>query len=164
MNFLDVVVHWLHLTAAIAWIGGMIFTGLILAPVARQDLPPQIRYPLFKKIGKRFSIMGWIALSILLVTGIYKISPVWESMEIFTTPFGIFLLVKIGLVSMMITLSVLHDFIWGPRLGEMMQSKDSIEYRQTVHRISFWSRVNVILGVLIILAGAFLTKNPVYFR
>lgn len=160
MNLVDTVIHWLHLMSAIIWVGGMIFAGWMLTPIARQELPPNFRAVLFKRIGKRFYVIGWTAVIVLIATGSYKISLIWETLELTDSTFGIALLIKLGLVSIMLTLSSLHDFVWGPRMRNLAERMDSDEYRKVAARISFWARVNVVAAILIVFLGAFLRMNP----
>lgn len=160
MLLFDVFIHWLHLMGAVIWVGGMIFAGWMLTPVARQELPPNVRAVLFRRIGKRFYIIGWVALAVLIGTGTYKISLVWGTLKLFDSIFGGALLLKLSLVSIMLVLSFLHDFIWGPRLAKFTEDMDPNEYRKAVARISFWARVNVFAAILIVFLGAFLRMNP----
>lgn len=161
MILIEPFVHWIHLMAATVWVGGMLFTAIVFAPVARKEIPPQIRGPLFNKVGKRFSKVGWIALTLLVSTGFYKIVSGWESWETFLSPYGTILAAKIFLVLIVALLSILHDFLWGPRLAKFSLSEmDSYEFKRTLSRLTFWARVNVFLVVLILFLAAYLRMNP----
>ena len=147
--------------AAVIWAGGMVFTAIVLAPIARKEVPPQIRGPLFNKIGKRFSRVGWIALILLIATGTYKIISGWESWENFLSPYGIVLAVKILIVIIVIILSLIHDLIWGPRLAAFSSADmGSDGFKTTLSKLTFWARVNVFLVILILFLAAWLRMNP----
>jgi uncharacterized membrane protein len=64
-----VIIRWIHLMSAIAWVGGMFFMGLILIPVMRKALPSIERTLLFDKVGYRYGKVSSVALLLLLVTG-----------------------------------------------------------------------------------------------
>lgn len=160
MQWLDVFVHWLHLMAAIIWVGGTLFAAFVLTPIVREDLPPQVRYPLFKKIGQRFSRIGWAAITVLILTGAYKLSLVWSDTEIFKSTFGLMLSIKLTLILAMAVLSFLHDFVWGPRLSDQGGQMSPEEYRKIVSRLSFWARINVVLVIAIVFMGAMIRMNP----
>lgn len=160
MLWIDVVIHALHLLAAAVWVGGMIFTAVILAPVLRRDLAPPARYPLFKAVGLRFAVAGRIALTVLVVTGIYKLVQAWGMDDFWGSHFGKAISFKIVLVAAMIALSLLHDFAWGPKLESLSRRSDDPEYRATLWRLSFWSRVNLALAVAIVCLGAYIRMNP----
>ena len=114
--WLDTIVLWVHILAAISWVGGMIFVAFILGPFVRRAVPPESRTLLMAAVGKRFSVLGWSAIFTLVCTGIYnavRFLGSWNAL--FDTTFGHLLLVKIGLVAVMIVLSSAHDFFLGPR-------------------------------------------------
>jgi putative copper export protein len=61
-----------HVLAAIFWLGGMFFLGIVGAP-ALAGLDPDLRRRLFKEIGLRFRGPGWVAISVLLMTGLVNL-------------------------------------------------------------------------------------------
>jgi copper resistance protein D len=62
--------RFVHVLAAIVWIGGMLFVALVLVPVVRAQADPVLRARLFHQAGVRFRAVGWAALLLLLVTGL----------------------------------------------------------------------------------------------
>ncbi|HEU4437873.1 MAG TPA: DUF4149 domain-containing protein, partial [Methylomirabilota bacterium] len=65
---MSLLVRWLHVLAAITWIGGMLFIALVLVPITRRLEDPALRTRLVHEIGLRFRAVGWIALGVLLAT------------------------------------------------------------------------------------------------
>ncbi len=123
--WLDSIILWIHILAAISWVGGMIFVAFIVAPYVRRAFPPAERTPLMAEIGKRFSYLGWSAIAVLIATGIYNTVRFLHSWNaLLTTNFGHILLAKLSLVGVMILLSIAHDFFLGPRqrnLGKLLR-------------------------------------------
>ncbi len=118
--WLDTLVLWIHILAAISWVGGMIFVAVIVGPYVRRTFPPAERTPLMAAVGKRFSYLGWCAISTLVCTGIYnavRFLPSWDAL--LHTTFGHILLVKMGLVVVMIGLGITHDIFFGPRQRDL---------------------------------------------
>lgn len=118
--WLDTIILWVHILAAISWVGGMIFVAFILGPYVRRAVPAEERTALMAAVGKRFSILGWSAIFTLVCTGIYnavRFLGSWNTL--FDTTFGHLLLVKIALVAVMIGLSIAHDFFLGPRQRDL---------------------------------------------
>ncbi|HLV97151.1 MAG TPA: DUF4149 domain-containing protein [Ktedonobacterales bacterium] len=165
--WLDTIVLWIHILAAIAWVGGMIFVAFILGPYVRRTVSPAERTPLMAAVGKRFSVLGWSAIFTLICTGIYNAVRFLGSWDTFWgTTFGHILLVKIGLVALMISLSIAHDFFLGRRqrdLGrQVLQAKQpSLEQAHAtlaLQRLRRWTvliaQLNLVLGVLVILLAA----------
>ena len=68
--YANVVVHVL---AAMLWLGGMFFFGVVGAPVLRTLDPPELRQRLFQQLGLRFRTVGWWAIAVLLMTGVINL-------------------------------------------------------------------------------------------
>src|SRR5437899_12009560 len=60
---------WLHILAAVIWIGGMLFLSLVAVPVLRKVDSPLLRADLFRKMAWRFRRLVWICLAVLILTG-----------------------------------------------------------------------------------------------
>ena len=56
------ILVWIHLLAAISWIGGMIFLSLIVAPLFRRAGLSGERLQLFRDVALRFRILVWVAM------------------------------------------------------------------------------------------------------
>ena len=67
LYYLNVTIHVL---AAFLWLGGMFFLAVVGAPALRAVEPPQLRQQLFNALGTRFRYAGWVAIGVLLVTGV----------------------------------------------------------------------------------------------
>lgn len=118
--WLDTIVLWIHILAAISWVGGMIFVAFILGPYVRRTVSPEERIPMMAAVGKRFSYLGWSAIFTLVCTGIYNAARFLSSWDaLLQTTFGHLLLIKISLVTLMIGLSIVHDFFLGPRQRDL---------------------------------------------
>jgi putative copper export protein len=159
MLWIDTVVHWVHLLAACAWVGGLLFASLVLAPAVR-ELPAEHRRSFMRRAGKRFSRLGWIALLLLIATGSYKVFQLWDTLDWFDSPLGVALFLKLAAVSATVLLSALHDFVWGPKLAAMDPHADPAAFGKAQRRLVFWARVTAVLALAIVFAGAFLRTNP----
>ena len=135
------VVRFLHLVAALTWIGGMLFVALVLVPVTRRIEDPALRRRLVHTVGVRFRAVGWIAIGLLLATGLANI---WLRPELLTlTRFW----VKIGLVAAAIVLGALHDFVLGPRAGRP-------DAPPSLRPAASWlARINVLLVLTVVYLG-----------
>lgn len=158
MLWKEAFLHWAHLMAAIVWLGGMIFTAFLLNPVLRSALPAQERLALFKALGLRFKRVEWGCLATLIATGLYKLHSLGSWSQAFSGDFGRVLSVKLSLVAVMLVLSFLHTFVWGPRLGEAGLDPETAARlsRQTV----LWARVNLLAGLAVVLCAALMRVNP----
>lgn len=62
----------LHVLAAIAWVGGMVFAHQFQRPAAAR-LDPAQRLPLWRATFARFFPVVWVSIAVLLVTGYWMI-------------------------------------------------------------------------------------------
>ena len=61
---------FLHLAAAIFWMGGMGFVLLALRPAAHAQLQPPQRLPLMVQVLRRFFVLVIASIAVLLATGV----------------------------------------------------------------------------------------------
>ena len=155
-----ITVLWVHLIAAMVWIGGMAFLTIIAAPSLKRSAPPEVQPILYKDIGRRFKLVGWICIFILILTGpinIYHHITSHHMTDDGGDSFhGVFVL-KLGLVLIMILLSLVHDFVLGPLLGE--KKREGLPPSRFLKLIVPWmGRVNLILGLIVIYLGLTLAQ------
>lgn len=98
---------WLHIVAAMAWVGGMIFLVSSVIPLKKPEFTIAA--------ARRFRVVGWIALGTLIVTGVLNVTYRGYGLEQFFTG-GVFagewghrLAMKLTCVGIVIALSVAHD-------------------------------------------------------
>jgi copper resistance protein D len=137
----SLLVRWLHLMAAITWIGGMLFVALVLVPVTRRLADPALRTRLFQETGRRFRTVGWIALAVLLASGLGNL---WLRPYLLWVPRFQW---KLGLVLVALVLSAVHDFVLGPRAGRPGASP------ALRVRASWLARANVLIVVIVVFLG-----------
>jgi copper resistance protein D len=108
---LQLALRFVHLGAAITWIGGMLFIALVLVPVTRGVEDAALRRRLVQAVGRRFRTVGWIALVLLVLTGLVNLAlrPELLGLPRFWA--------KAALVAVALGLSAVHDFVLGPRAG-----------------------------------------------
>jgi uncharacterized membrane protein len=155
----------IHVLAAMLWLGGMFFLGVVGAPVLRAIEPPPLRQRLFQELGMRFRKVGWWSIAVLVVTGIINLhyrgwlrwSGVLGSAGFWQTNAGRALAAKLLAVTLMLTVSAIHDFVHGPRAGRAsIGSPEAIALRQ---RAAVYARINAVLGVLLVIAAVRLARG-----
>jgi putative copper export protein len=135
------LVRWVHVLSAITWIGGMLFIALVLVPVARGLGDASLRTHLVQETGRRFRTIGWIALGLLVTTGLLNL---WMAPELLRSPRFHW---KLGLVVLALILGAFHDWVLGPRAGQP-GADPSIRVRA-----SWIARVNVAVALAIVWLG-----------
>lgn len=155
----------LHALAAIFWLGGMFFLGVVGAPVLRSIEPPLLRQRLFQELGSRFRSTGWIAIGVLVVTGILILQlrgllhwdGVFGSPEFWMTAFGRSLAVKLLAVTTMIVVSAVHDFALGPAASRIEPGTPrAIALRR---KAAMLARVNALVGLVVVVAAVRLARG-----
>ncbi len=152
-----IFVFWLHLVAAISWIGGMIFLSAVVTPYARK-LPPALRGEVFREVGVRFRNLGWVTIAILIVTGFGNVSLIgmsWSDLP--GTRVGNILIIKLFLVALMLINSIFHDFVFGPKMTTMQKAGQ--RPAPWLSWASSWmARLNLVLALVVVWLGAMLTR------
>ncbi len=158
------LVLWLHLLAAIFWVGGQIFLIAVVLPVLRQSLPTEERAHFAGKIGRRFALPSALALGLLLVTGPLNAMAHGLSWAIvWHTEWGHVLLVKVTLVLAVLALTAAHGAYYGRKLEQLARSAgtDAAVLRQRLQRHSVrLSAVNLGLNLAIVGLAAWLATLP----
>ncbi len=155
-----------HILAAMTWIGGMLFLVLVLVPTLRTLPSRETAVELVASSGRRFRTIGWISLTILVLTGYTNLhfrgvtwSAMWQE-TFWATPFGDVLFYKLMLVGAILTISVLHDFWIGPRASQALRegpgSPDAIRQRLLA---SWMGRLNLLLSLCVLVLGVMLVRG-----
>ncbi len=109
----DYLIAWLHLAAAAALIGGLIFSRCVLTPACRRSrLDPNVQH-VRRLSGRRFRTIVWISLITLVLTGASQLLDESGSVRIETT-WGAVLMLKLFLFGVAFALLLVHDFIIDP--------------------------------------------------
>ena len=152
---------WLHLLAAVSWIGGMMFLSVVLVPVLRREPFASQRALLFRTIARRFRVVVWGAIAVLLFTG----PPLLHQRGIpIADPSGwpMVLAVKLGLVAILLLSTLTHDLIIGPRVGRIMQLPTESRTRFD-HPLVVWSpwiaRFSLFLALAVLFAAVLLVRS-----
>jgi len=154
----------LHVIAALFWLGGMIFLAVVGAPVLRRVEPASLRAQVFNDIGVRFRVAGWIAIGILVVTGLVNLRYhgvlAWEVLRqagFWRTRFGTALAVKLAAVAVMLVLQAVHDFVDGPRAARA--EPGSAEAARLRRRAALLARINALVALVLIVAAVRLPRT-----
>jgi putative copper resistance protein D len=106
---------WAHIVAAAVWIGSMAFFALAVVPVLRLPENRDVMAPMVRAVGKRFRVVGWACLLVLLATGLGNLAlrglgPVALAQGAFWgSGFGRTLAVKLALVALVVGATAAHD-------------------------------------------------------
>jgi copper resistance protein D len=163
MRVLYLISVWLHILAAMTWIGGMFFLVLVVVPWMRRGHREQ-GARLLRETGTRFRTVGWIAFGILVATGTYNlwargvrfgdfVSAVWLA-----SPFGRAVVAKLALFAVVLAVSAIHDFGIGPRAAIAVEAgaPDAERLRRLA---SYLGRGNALLALGLVGLGVILVRG-----
>lgn len=161
LYFINVTVHVL---AALLWLGGMFFLAVVGAPVLRTVEPPALRAQLFRRLGEQFRKVGWVAITVLVITGTLNLYfhgvlslTVLSDGAFWTTPYGRALGWKLGAVAAMLIVQAIHDFIVGPAASRLPTG--SPELLRVRRRAAMLARASAVLGVIVVIAAVRLARG-----
>lgn len=156
---------WLHILAAITWIGGIAFLVFVVVPWLRRS-DRTIAVTFLRETGERFRAVGWICFAILLVTGTYNlwfrgvrfndfVSPHWLQ-----SSFGKAVVIKLSLFVVVLIVSVIHDVSIGPRAAIAMEQQPGSAQAEALRRkASMLGRFNALLALALVAAAVVIVRG-----
>lgn len=139
-----VLIMWIHLVAAMTWVGGMLFQWLVLRDVA-------LGTEVLRQIEGRFRSVRWISLLVLLFTGILNLMQEGGSARLESSWGGI-LMIKLLLVAVAFGLTGVNDFLIHSNPGQPT-SGPSTRIKYTIHVMI------LIVGLLIVFVAVYLGRS-----
>lgn len=152
---------YVHIIAAIGWVGGILFLGLVAAPAVRR-LEDKHRAEVMNEFGVRFRAIGYTLLAILAATGVIQaafhgatVANVLNG-QFFQTSFGRTLGMKLLFIVAMVGVSVAHDFYVGPAAVRIAEAgHDTARLR----KIASWlARITALLALIVVAYASLLVR------
>lgn len=139
-----IVNFWVHLVSAFLWIGGVIFSSLVLLPAAQKFLSKDVRGPFLREIHGRFQKLSGVFVTLLLVTGGINIHFAKQYRGTFNGLYFNALMLKIFFFTILLTFYLLH-------LKELGDKKPMEHFP--------YQEATLVLGILIVLMAAVLKHS-----
>ena len=135
----------LHLLCAVVWVGGMFFAYVVLRPSMAAIEAPQ-RMLLHTRVFKKFFLVIWHAMPVILVSGGAMIALQWDMA---TAPWQIQAMMGLGLVMSAVFLAI----FFGP-YRQFRRTIDRNRMASSLDSIRKLIGVNLVLGLAtVIVAG-----------
>ena len=151
---------WAHLVSASIWVGGSIFIGIVLAPLLKTiSESVEERVTIMIRVGRKFNKIAIPSLAILIATGLYSSSNILSRPEfLFSTNYGIILVIKIILVISLLVMFAIHVRIIRTEIEKKIESKEMLpEIVQKLRsKIISLGRIMVFVSIAILLMAALL--------
>lgn len=165
MHALYLVSVWLHVIAAITWIGGMLFLVMVVVPWLRHG-DRAVAATLLRETGARFRNVGWACFAIALVTGTFQlwvrgvrlgdfVRSEWLASELGRT-----VVLKLAIFALVLLVSAVHDFAIGPRAALAIErDPGSPRAERLRRRASLLGRANVGFALVLVALGVGLVRG-----
>lgn len=140
-----------HLLSSVVWIGGMIYFTFVLLP-SLQNISGIERAKIIGSASKRFSLIAWHCIALLLITGLIRAPH--KLMFNISIHYGLILTIK----HIFVILAIIFTILWSRHINKYykpivrgVQSDLSTDYQQVELKLRFLSSVNMIIGIAILL-------------
>ena len=137
---------FLHILAAVVWVGGMFFAHVVLRPVAAGQLEPPVRLTLWVGVFKRFFPLVFAAIATLLVTGYWMVLSFYGGFDV--VGLHVHIMVWTGYVMILIFFHVF--FAPFKRLKRAVAAEDWAAGRKSLVQIRGLVGINLLIGLAII--------------
>jgi copper transport protein len=152
----------LHLLAAAAWVGGLIYLAVVALPVVRRA-EPGVAGRVLARLVPRFSTLSLVSIGVLVVTGLLNLAiHTLDPAAIVESDYGRVLLVKHLLFLPLAALAALNHGIVRPRLVALLApgARETAPLTRGLGR-TVGTQVALAVAVMICAAGLTLLPPPV---
>jgi putative copper export protein/mono/diheme cytochrome c family protein/peroxiredoxin len=149
----------LHLVAASLWLGGLAVFALFLIWLARLD--HGWREAVFRATTRRFSILGFASVVVLIVTGAFNAWILVGAVPpLVGTTYGKLLLVKLALLLPLIVIAAINLLKLKPRILALGTGRSTSSLRDLLARLKRNVTREAILGACILLIVGAMSVTP----
>lgn len=151
-TFLYSLLKWIHLIAAVAWIGGMFSNFFIYIPAIGKTLEPPLAGRLMGTVMKRFRVMVYLSMAVFLVTGILLGSLFLNSGVSLTArnEMVTVLILKVPLYVLMVVLAIVAFEITAPRTERLAAKGPSPKLQKAQRSQMVLAAIGFLLGLIIL--------------
>ena len=123
------ILNWFHLLATVVWMGGIFINNLAVSPSARESLEPMVMGKFMGSYIKKFRVLAYISMGILIVTGVIMtiMNPHSGSAATISNLWSQFTLVKHIFVVILIILGIYLVEVLIPKIGRLSAKGPSPE-------------------------------------
>ena len=150
-----IAIKWIHLMAAVAWIGGMFTNFFIYMPALAKVLDPPTMGKLMGAVMKRFRVMVYTSISLLLITGILSGFVLGGANDLSSGgSWVIILFAKIAVVAVMVILAIYAFEIMAPRVAKIAAEGPSPKLAKIQKSQKMLAMTGFIMGIIVLTLSA----------
>ena len=149
--------YWLHMAATVAWVGGLLFQSVLLLPATR-SLEPRERARFVDSISRRFQLVAWLSLAVLVFTGLTQMAahPKYAGLLVVEGRWAQAILAKHLAFGGMVLIAAVQTWVLQPRLAHHLlleaagTTPGSEALTRTRSRIERLTQVNAVLALVVL--------------
>lgn len=154
------LVTWIHLVAAITFIGGWMFFHLSVKPSltdGKTKTPSEEALEMTRNMGQRFKTVGWVSLIVLIFTGASQLLDESGSARI-ETSWGLIMMLKLFVFAIVGGLIFIHDLILDPYSRVGRDKKGEGQSLMFSGKVVWVQRSILVLSLGILFIAVYLTE------
>ncbi len=148
------VVVWLHLLSVVTWMGGLLFGSHLVAP--RLARTGEAERSLLAELLRRFRLVAWMAITLLIVTGLINLSTLLRAPAVLEAGAGRLLALKLFLALIALYLAAHRDFALLPRL---LRASSPQEASRPLMTLRWFDRIVLLLLLAILFLGLAVSRT-----
>jgi len=140
------VILWIHVVAAVVWIGGVTYQSHVLLPMARRGDPRP-----FAEAARRARPVTWTAVTLVVLSGFYNVTQLGPLERVLQSGAGLLLAAKFGLVIVAVALAAQRDFAQVPILAALLRGGG--DATGPLRAVGVLDRMVLLLALVVIYLG-----------
>jgi uncharacterized membrane protein len=154
------IVLWIHILAAVIFIGPQIFLVVAAMPALRTIADVKVRAQASRVMTMRFGVLGGAALVVLIVTGVINYVHANDEKELDLKRYFMAMQIKLTLVALVVLMTILHGAVFGRRLQQLQETGASeAEIAATRRWSMLLSMATLAASIVILLCAALLGSD-----
>jgi uncharacterized membrane protein len=149
------VLNFLHLFATVAWFGAATTNAFVLMPSISESLEPPVAGKLMGAVMRRFRILVYTSMGVLIVTGIFMTSSM-KFMQ-FTNIWYTISSIKHIFIIILIILAIYLFEVLGRKVSRLAKKGPSPELASLQKKQIIFSKIGLVLVIIILILTAILT-------
>lgn len=148
---LSLLVLWLHVLAAVVWVGGLMYESHVLLPAARRGAVRP-----FADAAARGRRVAWTAIALAVLTGFYNVTRLGPLERVMASGVALTLAGKFVLVLVAVALAGQRDFALVPRLAKALAAGE--DPAPVLRAIAWLDHLVLLLAVVIVYLGLAISR------
>ena len=152
MNGLAVlsILNWFHLVGTVIWMGGIIINNFAIVPTASKNLEPPIMGRFMMSYIKRFRVLSYISMGILVITGVIMtiMNPNYGNTTVGGILWSQFTLVKHIFVAILIIIAIYLFQVLNPKLEQLSAKGPSPETANIQKQLMGWGITSLVIAFI----------------